>query len=217
MHKDESEVSSSQGAGKNLTVKQTRFVAAYADPHAANGNGVLAAKMAGYRGGDNQLGVQASANLRNPKVRQTIAEALDAQGCTLERAVLAVADAMSATKRRGLLDKGGNLIYTESEPDHRTRLRAAAMRFRLQEVGALTEGREGVLADETGRAGGAGCVEAVAQEDERNRADEPHTDDVVQLDPTNRALVEQVMKIDQEVAQIDNELEGGKQKDASEP
>jgi hypothetical protein len=116
---------------RELTAKQLRFAAAYADPNGANGNATLAARMAGYKGGDDQLGVQGSVNLKNKRVRQTIAEALEAQGCTLERAAVAVAEATRATKKKSFLTKNGDIVHTEPEPDHKVRLLAAAMILRV--------------------------------------------------------------------------------------
>lgn len=52
-----------------LTGKQQAFVDAY---FATNFNGVRAAKMAGYAGNYNVLGVAAYDNLRNPKIRAVI-------------------------------------------------------------------------------------------------------------------------------------------------
>lgn len=51
---------------KELTLKQRRFVEAY------NGNGVEAAKKAGYRGTDNTLAQVARENLRKPHILELI-------------------------------------------------------------------------------------------------------------------------------------------------
>ena len=115
-----------------LTLKQRRFTAAYADPNGANGNGRLAARIAGYSGDDNQLGVQAWTNLRNPKIQQSIEEALDAQGCTLDLAAVAVAEGLRATKQRSFLDKHGNILSTDPEPNHAIRLAASKIRFAVR-------------------------------------------------------------------------------------
>ena len=115
-----------------LTLKQRRFTGAYADPNGANGNGRLAARIAGYSGDDNQLGVQASTNLRNPKIQQSIEEALDAQGCTLDLAAVAVAEGLRATKQRSFLDKHGNILSTDPEPNHAIRLAASKIRFAVR-------------------------------------------------------------------------------------
>jgi len=96
MDNQDVEVGDPDESKRELTAKQQRFASAYADPNGANGNATLAAKMAGYKGGDNQLAVQGSLNLKNKRIRQTIAEAFEAQGCTLERAAVAVAEAERA-------------------------------------------------------------------------------------------------------------------------
>jgi hypothetical protein len=53
-----------------LTIKQHLWVDAYLG--SANGNGVAAARRAGYKGNDNVLAVTANDNLRNPKIRAEI-------------------------------------------------------------------------------------------------------------------------------------------------
>jgi phage terminase small subunit len=54
-----------------LTIKQRKFVEAY------SGNGTEAARIAGYTGDDNTLGVTAHELLRNPKIAQLIKERED--------------------------------------------------------------------------------------------------------------------------------------------
>lgn len=54
------------------TERQRRFAEAITGP--AMGNGTEAARLAGYKGSDNVLAVQASTNLRNPKVVALIEE-----------------------------------------------------------------------------------------------------------------------------------------------
>ncbi len=56
---------------KPLTIKQQRFVDAYLG--ATNGVGHTAAKMAGYRQGQNALYVPASENRRLPNIRAAMA------------------------------------------------------------------------------------------------------------------------------------------------
>ncbi len=53
---------------KRLTVKQQRFVQAY------DGNGVAAARAAGYRGTDNTLAAVAKENLQKPHIVRAIRE-----------------------------------------------------------------------------------------------------------------------------------------------
>jgi hypothetical protein len=108
------------------TIKQDKFSRAYV---AASGNGVAAAREAGYRGNAKQLAVQACRNLNNPNVRQTIAAMVDA---LLEPAVLRVAEAMDATRTRSMLSKDGEIVCTAPEPDHRIRLGAIEFLFHLR-------------------------------------------------------------------------------------
>lgn len=49
-----------------LTTKQNKFIEIY------DGNGTRAARLAGYKGNDNVLGVTANELLRNPKIAQAI-------------------------------------------------------------------------------------------------------------------------------------------------
>jgi len=105
-----------------LTAKQLRFVPAYL----ATGNGTLAARVAGYRGNDNQLAVQASVNLRNPKIQQLIADSL------YEPALKAVHDALGATKTRHFLRQDGVVISSTPEPDYAVRLQAADRIFKAR-------------------------------------------------------------------------------------
>jgi len=109
-----------------LTAKQTRFAAAYVE----TGNGTRAARIAGYKGDDNQLAVQASVNLRNPKIQQLIADSL------LAPAMMAVREALVATKSRHFCHEG-EIISTAPEPDHHIRLQAADRVFKaLSKAGA---------------------------------------------------------------------------------
>jgi len=62
---------------KGLTLKQKRFAAEYAH----HGNGAKAAKLAGYKGNGNALGVMAHENLRKPNV----ASAIDGELRQIER------------------------------------------------------------------------------------------------------------------------------------
>ena len=102
---------------KKLTLKQAKFV----DGFVATGNGTEGARFAGYGGNDNQLGVQAFNNLRNPKIARAIADRLHSMA---DPAMNTVAGAMAATKAKSFLDKDGNIVTTDPEPDHKTRLHA---------------------------------------------------------------------------------------------
>src|SRR5690242_3526709 len=87
---------------RNLTIKQERFAAAYSAE--AHGNGTLAAKLAGYQGDDNTLAVQASNNLKDPRIRQRISAAVDGMA---KRALQRLDEALDATSSRCFLDKAG--------------------------------------------------------------------------------------------------------------
>ncbi|HEX9119922.1 MAG TPA: hypothetical protein VF840_05235 [Terriglobales bacterium] len=112
---------SSQRLRRNPTIKQAQFAIAYADPKGANGNGVTAARAAGYKGDPRQLAVQAHANLQTPTVQHMIAAMLDSK---VEHALHRLSEAMDATKTRSMLSKDGSIVCTAPEPDHRTRLGA---------------------------------------------------------------------------------------------
>lgn len=56
-----------------LTEKQQKFMSAYV------GNGVDAARQAGYKGSDNVLNQMARANLRNPTIREAIQKRQDVE------------------------------------------------------------------------------------------------------------------------------------------
>src|ERR1700739_1628468 len=105
---------------QKLTVKQHKFVAFLLG--AANGNGTLAARLAGYRGDDRQLAVQASVNRRNSVIQQIISERLAAM---VEPGLKRLAEGLDATRRRVFLTKTGEIVYTDPEPDHRVRTRTA--------------------------------------------------------------------------------------------
>jgi len=209
MRKNDPKVSSPAKSERELTLKQSRFATAYPDPNGANGNGVAACKTAGYSGSANSLAVQASANLRDPRIRRRIAEALDAQGCTVECATRAVAEAMQATKRRGLLNKEGKIIYTDSEPDHKIRLHAAAMRLHL-EVASLSEELDEEESEVGRRADSAGqeASSSLPQADP-GELHGPVTEDLGSLNPADRLLFEKAIALDGELIQLDREQDDG--------
>ena len=61
-----------------LTLKQVLFTEFYLGE--AKGNGTLAAKMAGYKGDDNTLGVEASQLLDHPEIKARVGERVDVAG-----------------------------------------------------------------------------------------------------------------------------------------
>jgi len=117
MDKDPAKDKPGSKAEPRLTLKQDKF----ADEYAATGNGTEAAKRAGYVGDDNQLGVQAYDNLHNPKIQRAILARLQGMSAHGMNTLL---EAMDATKSKAFLDKAGNLVTTDPQPDHRTRLQA---------------------------------------------------------------------------------------------
>lgn len=180
---DESEVGSGTKPTPKPTAKQARFAEAYADPSAANGNGTLAAKLAGYKGDSNALAVQASVNLRNPKVQRAIASILDPMA---ERALQRLGEALDATSSRVFLDKNGNLVYAKPVPDHRIRLDAVDFLFDLRGKCAAIAPDEAHEPDQAGDVVGA-----------------------EQMNPTDRALFEKAAEADAELRELDGELDDG--------
>lgn len=62
---------------RELTLKQRLFVQYYCGK--ARGNGTEAARLAGYAGSDETLGVVGFENIRNPRIKEAINEWFDAQ------------------------------------------------------------------------------------------------------------------------------------------
>ena len=162
-----------------LTAKQMRFVAAYLDPAAANGNGTLAARMAGYKGNNDQLGVQAWANLRNPKIQRLITDSLVAP------AMMTVCAAFGAMKSKHFLAKDGTLISTNPEPDHKIRLQAADCVFKLRAKADDVDGSEEEHADDDA---------ALQLED---------------FDPANQQLLRHAYAIEAQLAELEPSGESG--------
>jgi hypothetical protein len=184
--------------GGRLTIKQQRFAAFLVGP--ANGNQTLAARMAGYRGDDRTLAVQGSANMRNPQIQQMMTAMLDKM---VKPSLRRLEEALDATKRRPFVTKAGDIVYTEPEPDHRARTATAKQVLELyQRTSGYTAGSEAdvVPAHEDGA------------EPQKEMAEDPKTeggaDDgiVAQLDPADRALFEQAIEIEAELAKVDREL-----------
>lgn len=90
---------------KKLTGKQELFVTAYL----ANGfNGVRAAAEAGYTGNINTLSVQASANIRIPKIAKMISQGMD-DACMSAREVKARLSAMAGANMADFIDDEGRV------------------------------------------------------------------------------------------------------------
>lgn len=166
------------GQGK-LTLKQLRFVAAYLDPAAADGNGTQAARMAGYKGDDDQLAVQSSVNLRNPKIHEFMANNLVAP------AMMTVRAALGATKSQHFLTKDGAVISTDPEPDHKTRMQAAECVFKLRAKADDVDGSEEEQGDDDA---------ALQLED---------------LDPADQQLLRHAYAIEAQLAELEPSGESG--------
>lgn len=93
---------------QGLTPKQKKFIEVYA------GNGTEAARLAGYAGDDNALGVAAHYNLSNPK----IVEAIQAREKAKIRPLIA-----SREKRQEFW----TLVMLDSGEDMRNRLKASEL------------------------------------------------------------------------------------------
>lgn len=106
-----------------LTEKQRRFVEAYMG--VARGNATEAARLAGYSGGDNALGVRGSELLRNSKVMRAIAERTKSDPLVLGREELQQFWSRVLTAKE--LDAG-------DEPAMKERLRASELLARSQGV-----------------------------------------------------------------------------------
>ena len=107
-----------------LTLKQQRWIDAYI---ANGGNATEAAALAGYKADSRQsLGEIGAQNLK--KLKPILADILDKHGLTLDRASEVTADALQATKQAD----------GEAVPDHKIRLDAAGLVYRLR--GAFREG-----------------------------------------------------------------------------
>ncbi len=116
-----------------LTEKQRKFVEAYMGK--AEGNGVEAARLAGYKGNDNTLAAIASENLRKPKIASAIEERQEGDPLVADReerqrfftSVMRGTGCRRPVKTMvGLLrDKDGNVV-TE-DPLAKDRIKAAEL------------------------------------------------------------------------------------------
>lgn len=153
--------------------------------------------------------------MRNPEIQRLLREKLESM---VEPSLGVFAEGLCATKRRAFIDKEGQIYYTDAEPDHRVRTATADR---------ILDRYERASADHAGGLDSKSDVMPPVQQqgmevpdEARNGAtadgDVGHGIDLDHLDPTDRALVEQVAKINQELAQIDTELESGEQRGSSE-
>jgi len=131
--------STNQGASRvelrrNLTLMQEKFVAEYTDPTSRGfGNATRAAEAAGYRGspGSNQLSVQGHHNLRNPRIKKSVSELLDAAGASPELATQRLAEGMNASMVRVFLTRDNKVKYSRPLPSFAERRAAAVAVLRL--------------------------------------------------------------------------------------
>ena len=182
------------------TVKQKKFSGEYI---AAAGNGVVAARKAGYSGNTKQLAVQACRNLKNPNVQRTIASMVDA---LLEPALLHVAEAMDAVKVRSFLTKAGVVVYSQPEPDQKVRLEAAKVVFELRRTWCPAAAA-GQQAHDQGRPA-----------EEADSA--PPSSAISEMDPADRMAFREAGEIEQQLAEVEREVadnghDQGEQEDQS--
>lgn len=85
-----------------LTLKQQRWVNAYIE----TGNATEAARLAGYKGDDNQLGVVGHGNLRKYKIRQFIEDRLSEERISSDE-VLQILASQARTDVADLFDENG--------------------------------------------------------------------------------------------------------------
>ena len=166
---------------RSLTLKQRAFLAAYIDPAGANGNGTLAARMAGYRGNNNQLAVQASVNLRKPEMWELLEKKRQE---LLEKGVRSLSEAMDADVDRAFITKRGEVVHSDPRPDHKTRLQAAKLAFALLGTGTKAPS---VPPSENPPVQVSEAVSA--------------------LDPTDRAVIRDAAKVEAELAQLERDQE----------
>jgi hypothetical protein len=87
---EEAEDDPDEADGAALSYKQQQFVNAYLG--AANGNATEAARLAGYKGSDNVLGVTGHENLRKPKIRAAIDARMDAMAMSANEVLFRVSE-----------------------------------------------------------------------------------------------------------------------------
>lgn len=171
--------------GRRLTVKQRLFAEFLLG--AANGNATLAARMAGYRGDDRQLAVQAHVNRRHVVIQQIINERLAALA---EPSLKRLEEGLDATKRRAFMTKTNELVYTDFEPDHRVRTNTANRILDRLERTFSPQPTDPHATDTN-------------QENDGSVQPQQKVDD---LDSTDRSLLRQTSEIDARVAEIDRQL-----------
>jgi hypothetical protein len=193
--------------GRGLTLRQQKFVKHYTDSGPGRGNATKAAELAGYAGeaGSNQLAVAGHENLRNPKIRQVIDEALDEAGCTLTDCAKVLGEALQATKRKPFMNEG-RIVYAAAEPDFRSRIQAATIAIRLRGQPTLSPSRNAPpVADDAGNESNV-ASHAATEHTEVARVLEA-------MGPADKVLLRAAAELDSKLVGLDSQTE----KDASDP
>lgn len=94
-------------SANELTLKQQRWVNAYLE----TGNATEAARVAGYKGDENQLGVVGHGNLRKYKIRQFIEDRLSEERITSDE-VLQILASQARADVADLFDENGRFSVT---------------------------------------------------------------------------------------------------------
>ncbi len=167
-------------------MKQTAFFSAYIGP--ANGNQMLAAKLAGYKGNSNTLAVQGYRNMKNPKILQLMRERFEGM---LEPSLDAYADALHATKRVAFMCKG-EILYSEPEPLYGVKMEAADRVIQYLERSSGAEGQS---------------IEAEAEAIGPDEAEDPELQKrLAVLDPRDRNVIRRALELGEKLAEVEKEL-----------
>jgi phage terminase small subunit len=111
--------------GKPLTIKQKKFVKAYAE----TGNGTKAALQSYDTTDSDTARAIASENLAKPTIRFAVEQALEKHGITMDAAIKPIQDALQAEKIS--ISGQGDQAFAEVTPDHSIRLKASGMALKL--------------------------------------------------------------------------------------
>lgn len=149
--------------------------------------------------------------MRNVQIQNMIRKEL---GEMVEPSLRALREGLVATKQRAFVGKTGDIAYSAAEPDHKVRT-ATADRIldRYQSTSDACDAGYGadVVSVPEDSATPQDVEEGAGTQDGADQGS-----DIDQLDPTDHVLGEQVTKIDEELAQIDREVEGGEHKNGKE-
>jgi hypothetical protein len=172
---------------RDLTLKQRKFAFAMADGTTKSQKD--AARRAGYRGNDAVVTVQASENMKNPRILQLIKERTESM---VAPSLNALAQALTATKRRAFVTPDCDIVYSIAEPDHALRTRVAER---------VLDRYERLVASERSEAEVERDHDRVAQQP-TDPAPEPMRDD--DLSRSDRELLDRVEAIDRELGALDS-------------